>query len=235
MSDKNLKESIISKAFDNWANKIWFQVVACIVILYIMITPVLGPIIYNTINKQNTTEAVVDGIQVQKEKDSEKHKNDFEKSRQMYASAKAVLKEHLGPSGADYIFLIEYHNGVDNVMTGIQFCRFDITLEILKENLRYINHDKFRDDIVARYDLLLNEEFQNSTKVHYYTVEELWDVDRYLEKHILSIEGKAIAISNLSTFEGKIWGTLLFVTTEQPLKLAEIYKCHNEIDKIFKK
>lgn len=230
-----MKTTIISKAFENWADKLWFQAICAFIIMYIMITPVAAPFIYNYINKQNTTTAVIDGLNTKKVQDEENHRLEFEKSKQMYATAKTILKQHLETSNADYIFLIEYHNGVDNAITGIQFCRFDITLEVLKEDKRYINHDKFRDDIVARYDLLLNEDFQNSTKVHRYTVDELWDVDRYLEKHILSIEGKEIAVSNLSTYKNGIWGTLLFVTTDKPLNIADIYKCHNEIDKIFKK
>lgn len=235
-NDKDTKNAIIKNAFDKWAEKKWFQVIFAIFILYLMAAPVAGPIIYNEINKQNTQSAVVQGINEQKHQEEEKHRIDFEKSKQAYAAAKTVLKNGLETTDSDYIFLIEYHNGMDNVVTGIQFCRFDITLEALREDLRYIDHAKFKDDIVARYDLLLCETFQTASRAFYYTVEELWSVDRYLEKHILSIDGKAICAINLTAENGQIWGTLLFVTTEDnTFRMENIYTVRREIEIIFRK
>jgi hypothetical protein len=234
--DKDTKNAIIKNAFDKWAEKKWFQIVFVIFVLYIMAAPIVGPFIYNEINKQNTQSAVVQGINEQKHQEEEKHRLDFEKSKQAYAAAKTVLKNGLESTGSDYIFLIEYHNGMDNVVTGIQFCRFDITLEVLREDLRYIDHSKFKDDIVARYDLLLSDTFQTASRAFYYTVEELWSVDRYLEKHILSIDGKAICVINLTAENGQIWGTLLFVTTEDnTFRMENIYTVRREIETIFRK
>ena len=234
--DKDTKNAIIKNAFDKWAEKKWFQIIFAIFVLYLMAAPIAGPFIYNEINKQNTQSAVVEGINEQKQQESEKHRLDFEKSKQSYAAAKTVLKNALESTDSDYIFLIEYHNGMDNVVTGIQFCRFDITLEVLKEDLRYIDHAKFRDDIVARYDLLISDTFQTANRAFYFTVEELWTVDRYLEKHILSIDGKAICAINLSADNGQIWGTLLFVTThDDNFHMENVYTVRREIETIFRK
>ena len=63
MSDNsNTRDTIISKAFESWSDKTWFQVLAVILIVYLMIAPVVGPIIYNDINKQNTSAAVVESL-----------------------------------------------------------------------------------------------------------------------------------------------------------------------------
>jgi hypothetical protein len=235
-TDKETKQAIVKHAFEKWAEKRWFQILFAIFCLYLMAAPIAGPIIYNRINKAQTTEAVVQGIETQKQEEAARHRIDFEKSKQAYASAKTVLKNGLDETGSDYIFLIEYHNGVDNVVTGIQFCRFDITLEAVREDLRYIDHVKFSDDIVARYDLLLSDEFQTANKAFYYKVEDLWDVDRYLEKHILSIDGKAINVINLTDEKGMIWGTLLFVSVKDDQFITEnVYHVRREIETIFRK
>jgi len=235
MTDPKTKEAIISKAFDKWAEKKWFQAIVAILIIYLMAAPIAGPVIYNHINKQQTTESVIEGIEQQKQAEAERHRIDFEKSKQAYSTAKNVLKSSLETTSSDYIFLIEYHNGVDNIVTGIQFCRFDMTLEVCREELRYIDYSKFNDDIVARYDLLLREDFQTCDRAFYYKVEDLWDVDRYLEKHILSIDGKAITAINLADTSGTIWGTLLFVSLDEKISMEGVYKCRREIETIFRK
>ena len=235
MTDPKTKEAIISKAFDKWAEKKWFQAIVVILIVYLMAAPIAGPVIYNHINKQQTTESVIEGIEQQKREEAERHRLDFEKSKQAYSTAKNVLKSSLETTSSDYIFLIEYHNGVDNIVTGIQFCRFDMTLEVCREDLRYIDYSKFNDDIVARYDLLLREDFQTCDRAFYFKVEDLWDVDRYLEKHILSIDGKSITAINLADTTGTIWGTLLFVSLDEKISMEGVYKCRREIETIFRK
>lgn len=235
MTDPKTKEAIISKAFDKWAEKKWFQAIVGILIVYLMAAPIAGPIVYNQINKENTTESVIEGIKQQKQAETERHRIEFEKSKQAYSTAKNILKSSLETTSSDYIFLIEYHNGVDNVVTGIQFCRFDMTLEVCREDLRYIDYSKFNDDIVARYDLLLREDFQRCDKAFYYKVEDLWDIDRYLEKHILSIDGKAITAINLADIDDVIWGTLLFVSLDEKISIEGVYKCRREIETIFRK
>jgi hypothetical protein len=235
MTDDKTKQAIVKHAFEKWAEKRWFQVLFALFCLYLMAAPIVGPIVYNEINKQNTQVAVVQGIEEQKRDEAERHRLEFEKSKQAYSTAKNVLKSSLETTSSDYIFLIEYHNGVDNVVTGIQFCRFDMTLEVCREDLRYIDYSKFNDDIVARYDLLLREDFQTCDRAFYYKVEELWDIDRYLEKHILSIEGKAITAINLADTDGTIWGTLLFVSLDDKISMEGVYKCRREIETIFRK
>ena len=235
MTDDKTKQAIVKHAFEKWAEKRWFQVLFALFCLYLMAAPIVGPIIYNEINKQNTQVAVVQGIEEQKRDEAERHRLEFEKSKQAYSTAKNVLKSSLETTSSDYIFLIEYHNGVDNVVTGIQFCRFDMTLEVCREDLRYIDYSKFSDDIVARYDLLLREDFQTCDRAFYYKVEELWDIDRYLEKHILSIDGKAITAINLADTDGTIWGTLLFVSIDEKISMEAVYKCRREIETIFRK
>ena len=230
----NTRDTIIAKAFDNWADKTWFQVLAVILIVYLMVAPIVGPIIYSTINKQNTSEAVVQSLEERDRAAKEEHKAEFEKSKQTYASVKTVMKDYLDPTSCDYIFLFEYHNGMENVMSGIQFCHFDMTLEVLKDGLAYIPNDKFRNEYVARYDILLDPEFENSAKAFYYRTEDLKNVDRYLLQCINYIECKSCVLINITNEGGVIIGTLLFASLDENINITEVYKCQREVEKAFK-
>ena len=230
----NTRDTIIAKAFDNWADKTWFQVLAVILIVYLMVAPIVGPIIYSTINKQNTSEAVVQSLEERDRATKEEHKAEFEKSKQTYAAVKTVMKDYLDPTSCDYIFLFEYHNGMENVMSGIQFCHFDMTLEVLKDGLAYIPNDKFRDEYVARYDILLDPEFENSAKAFYYRTEDLKNVDRYLLQCINYIECKSCVLINITNESGVIIGTLLFASLDENINITEVYKCQREVEKAFK-
>ena len=230
----NTRDTIIAKAFENWADKTWFQVLAVILIVYLMLAPIVGPIIYNTINKQNTSEAVVESLKERDRLAKEEHRLDFEKAKQTYGAVKGVMKDYLDKTSSDYIFLVEYHNGMENVMSGIQFCHFDMTLEVFRDGLHYIPSDKYRNEFVARYDILLNEEFESSTKAFYYTIEDLKQVDRYLLQGINYIECKSCVLINITNEKGLIIGTLLFASLDENISITEVYNCQREVEKEFK-
>lgn len=235
MSDNShTRDTIISKAFESWADKTWFQVLAVILIVYLMIAPVVGPIIYNYINKQNTSAAVVESLEERDRLAKEEHRLDFEKAKQTYGVVKGIMKHYLELSSSDYIFLVEYHNGMENVMSGIQFCHFDMTLEVFRDGLQYIPSEKYRNEFVARYDILLNEEFESSAKAFYYKTEELKEVDRYLMQCINYIECKSCVLINITNEKGTIIGTLLFASLDENINVTEVYKCQREIEKAFK-
>lgn len=235
MSD--VKESLVDiwkSALEKWGDKKWFQIFSVLFFVYIIITPVIGPVVYNHISKTNTSEVITTTLDDRESFEKEKHKNDFERAKQYYASAKQTLKHYIAPTKCEYIFYIEYHNGVENVMSGIQFCRFDVTLEVTAEHKQFIQLDKFKDDIVARYDILLSDEFNNTTDIFVYNMNELRKIDRYLYQQISLMDAKSVAFINIQNEEGAICGTLLFVSTEQDIDKAQVYKCRREIENIFK-
>lgn len=234
MANDSARDKIISSAFEKWADKKWFQVMMVVIIIYLLAAPIAGPMIYQYINKLNTSEAVVESLDVRDKQQKEEHKKEFERSKQTYAAVKTIMKYYLNPTGSDYIFLFEYHNGVENVMSGIQFCHFDMTLEVLQDGLAYIPNDKFRNEYVARYDILLDHEFEISDKAFYYKTEELKNVDRYLLQCINYIECKSCVLINITNEENIITGTLLFASLDENIDITEVYKCQHEIEKAFK-
>ena len=234
METSGARDKIILTAFEKWADKKWFQVLIGIVIIYLLAAPIAGPIIYQYINRQNTSEAVVESLKERDKLAKEEHRLDFEKAKQTYGVVKGIMKDYLDKTSSDYIFLVEYHNGMENVMSGIQFCHFDMTLEVFRDGLHYVPSDKYRNEFVARYDILLNEEFESSSKAFYYTTEDLKHVDRYLLQAIGYIECKSCVLINIANESGIVTGTLLFASLDENINIPEVYKCQREVEKAFK-
>jgi hypothetical protein len=110
-----------------------------------------------------------------------------------------------------------------------------MTLQVSSKDLSYIGIDKFRDDIVARYDILLSDEL-NSGKLLYYTSDEFEKSDRYLAQQLKAIDAVSYATLNLKDKNNKVFGILMCVSSTKEKKLmykSEIYSCAREIEIIF--
>lgn len=233
----SLKDVLIT-SIEKWGHTRWFQ---CLFIFYAIFLPLCfgAYIVYEHVNKENTQEIVSTVLDERAEAEQETHRNNFNLSKQYYGEAKKVLKSHLANTNADYIFYIEYHNGTENIMTGVQFVKFDITLEVVAQHKPIIPLDKFKDDIVARYDILTSEEFNNETNILCYSIEEVETIDRYLALQLEYVGCTNVAFINLTDGDcDNIIGTLMFVSTENHVfdrnNEVEIYKCRREIENIFK-
>lgn len=215
--------SAISSVVNKFGDKLWFQI---IIAFWLIIGPVIflaNPFINSYLNKKAEKETI------------ENHKDAFENSKQAYALVKKEMNLYLNEVGCDYMFLIEYHNGNENVMTGIQFCRFDMTLQVEAENLPYIDTDKFRDDIVARYDILLSDEL-SSNRLLYFTSDEFETSDKYLAQQLNYVNAVSYAIINLTDKDDKVFGSLLCISSSKDkvqMNKTEIYSCARVIETIF--
>ena len=74
MANDSTGNTIISSAFEKWADKKWFQALIAILIVYLLAAPIAGPLIYQYINKQNTSEAVVESLQERDRMAKETHR-----------------------------------------------------------------------------------------------------------------------------------------------------------------
>jgi hypothetical protein len=116
-------------------------------------------------------------------------------------------------------------------VTGIQFCRFDITLEATADDAIFVPLEKFKDDIVARYDLLLSENLRNN-RVLMYTKESFQQVDRYLAYQLNAVNAESYAITNLE-YNGKVYASLLFVSSKREIDMLDVYNCALDVNRIF--
>lgn len=223
--------TFINNMFDSWSEKLWFKVTSVLMLFIIVIYILSTPFWFSYMNRRDTSE-IVDQTMSQHEYDArEAHLKAYEFSQQTYAIAKQVMKKYLNTTNCDYIFLIEYHNGNENPVTGIQFCRFDITLEATSDNAVFVPLEKFKDDIVARYDLLLSSELRDN-KVLVYNKEAFNSVDRYLAYQLSTVNAEAYAIVNLM-LHGKVYASLLFVSTKPDISTLAVYDCAIDINRIF--
>lgn len=212
--EQKISDNFLTTALTKWGNKWWFKVLFVIVVIWITVGPFITSIVNNSMQKEHISESINTTLDDRDADASRRHKANFEASRQAYALAKHTMQEYQPLTKAEYIFLIEFHNGTENAITGVQFCRFDMTLEVVKENLQYVQIEKFKDDIVARYDILLSDDLSKN-KVLYYTKSEFEKVDRYLAYQMEYVNAKSYALVNLKDKDGKIFGALLCVSNDK--------------------
>lgn len=233
MEQKNIPTDFLSQALSKWGDKWWFKTLFVIVIVWLIAGPFVTSLITSSFQEKSVSEAVNTTLDNRDERNRATHRANFEASRQAYALAKHKMQEYIQLTGAEYIFLIEFHNGSENVMTGIQFCRFDMTLEVAADKSEYVPIEKFRDDIVARYDILLSEEL-GKNKLLYFDHAEFEKVDRYLAQQMDYVNAKSYAVLNLKDLHGKAFGSVLCISTnDEQLNLLAVRELAVDLENIF--
>ena len=229
---KDFLNDIWKSALEKWGNKTWFQV---FFLFYAIVVPLFlgGYIIYRDYYNSSQEEVITTVLDERDETKKEQHKASFNEARQRYTDAKKILKTYLEPTRSDYIFYIEYHNGTENVSSEVPFCKFDVTLEVANLEKQYVPLNKFKDDIVSRYDIL---ELNYDSDAHLYTIEQIKTLDRYFYYQLQYIDATNVAMVNL--FNGgydEIMGTLIFVSVNgNTLVSNKIYKCARDMENVFK-
>ena len=231
--ETKISENFLTKVFDKWGDKQWFKTLFTIAVVWILIGPLATTFVNNALQQKQVSEAVTNSLDDRDERNKATHRANFEASRQAYALAKHEMQEYLQLTNSEYIFLIEYHNGSENVMTGVQFCRFDMTLEVATDKSTYVPIEKFRDDIVARYDILLSEDL-GKNKLLYFTKEEFEKVDRYLTQQMEYVNAKSYAVLNLKDIHGKAFGSILCISTDdEQINLLAVRELAVDLENIF--
>ena len=231
--EQKIPTDFLSQVLNKWGDKWWFKVLFILLVIYFIAAPIITTVINNSTQHQAVSEAVTSTLDDRDERARATHKANFEASRQAYALAKKQMQEYLILTESEYIFLIEFHNGSENVMTGIQFCRFDMTLEVVKDGIEYVPIEKFRDDIVARYDILLSDELAKN-KVLYYTQDQFMQVDRYLAQQMEYVHAKSYAMTNLKDKDNKIFGAILCISNDdKDIDLLAVKTLGVELEDIF--
>ena len=211
--EHKVSNDFLTTMLNKWGDKWWFKASLIAIIIYFISAPIITTIITNSYQSQNISQSITNTLDDRDADATRRHRANFEASRQAYALAKHTMEEYVPLTKSEYIFLLEFHNGTENVMTGIQFCRFDMTLEVAAENMQYVPIEKFKDDIVARYDILLSDKMA-SNKVQYYTQAEFEKVDRYLAYQMTYVDAKSYALVSLKNHDGKIFGALLCISSD---------------------
>lgn len=149
-----------------------------------------------------------------KETEAESKEDLFTKSHTFYATLKVKMKSELKTTNSDYLQLIEFHNGSENVMTHIDFCKFDMTLSVQNPALPYVEIDDYTNENIFKYDILSIPNLIDCPILDY-SMEELKEVDGYLYNTIKNYDAgtQKVVICNVEV-EDKVVGMLIYHFTD---------------------
>lgn len=162
----------------------------------------------------------------------EEHQELYLASRDMYSQIKAVMRAERPVTKADYILLLEYHNGSENIATGYQFCKFDVTIEELSDTVPYIQVDNFKDENLYKYDILLSDRVTRS-KMSSFSLEEIAGMDRNLMYTLHPNEHTQYIVFYNIMHNKMCAGTLMFMYgNKKDIDYSAITTCGADIESI---
>ena len=143
----------------------------------------------------------------------ENHLKQLEKRRELQPRIEAILRTFLNNTNADRAFVIELHNGSNNI-NGIPFLHGSVTYDVAVEGMDMIDED---------YQNLSLSRFEMATYLHKNfefigTIEEMGKIDPKLAAKLTADGAKYIAITTLfdGTNEWGWFGILYDRTTDIP-------------------
>ncbi len=162
----------------------------------------------------------------------EEHQELYLASRDMYAQVKRIMRGQRPVTGADYILFLEYHNGSENIATGYQFCKFDITIEELSDTVPYIQIDNFKDENLYKYDILLSDRVTKS-KMSSFTLEEVAGLDKNLMFTLHPNDHTQQIVFYNIQYNGMTAGTLMFMyKKDYDIDYRAITNCAADIEHV---
>jgi len=175
--------------------------------------------------------AIEQTIEENDEAHSQAHTIKLIESQEIYIAAKQKLRSTLRETGCQYIYLVEYHNGSENVATAFPFYKFDVTMDICQEGVPYIDSSPLKDEHIFKYDIFDNEEYTRQ-QFAYCNREEFSRVDPKLY-HMMSHNEKIQWIYTFNLYyKGKLMGAVLALSYE-PLDVKTFVNSMHEVENIF--
>lgn len=164
------------------------------------------------------------------------HIEGFSNSMDTYYLIKTSMREHRELICCDYILLLEYHNGAENIATGYQFCKFDITMEARADSVQYIQIDEYRDESIFKYDVFMYRNVSRD-RLSYFDMNDLESIDPHFYYKVKTATKTPIQhiITAHIYFEGHKAGALLFLFSEpnvNNIDRLKVSNCASEIEQI---
>lgn len=198
-----------------------------------------GYMFYHQFNLENKLEDKIETTITNIEnKKVEDHKKGFTNSIEKYYSIKNVLKEYRKLINCEYILFLEYHNGAENIATGYQFCKFDITLAVCSDTVPTIRVENYKDESIFSYDIFANESVAHQ-RLTMLTLNEIKEIDKHFYNQLMaatSMEIGKVCTSHIK-FHGYPAGGLIFIfsnTHQNDINKIEIANCASKIEEMLK-
>ena len=164
------------------------------------------------------------------------HQENWIKSREFYSHLKSNLKTEMYNLSCQGILLMEYHNGVENITTGMQFCKFDIILVIQNPSSGNMCYNDYIDESIYKYDIFMSDNY-SAHKINIFDTASLKQLDRHFYYIINEYNPQAsVVVLATLTKDNLPIGNLIFIFEDPNApNYADIINCTYEVENFFKK
>lgn len=211
--------------FVNLINKYWIKFILTILL-------VIGVIIYmDRLIDHKISDVIPATIENTIGESNEKHHQKLVESQEVYIYVKQRLRSIIRETGCEYIYLVEYHNGSENIATAFPFRKFDVTMDLCKEGVPYIDSSPLKDEHVSKYDIFDNAEYTKQ-QLAYCDRETFKKVDPKLYHMMAHNQNIQWIYTYNLYYKGQLLGAILILSYDE-LNLKKLVNCLHEVEDIF--
>lgn len=160
------------------------------------------------------------------------HQNLWMESRDLYASVKSAMRSERPYTNADYILFLDYHNGSENISTGYQYCKFDVSISVRSDTVPVLPVEDFKDETIWKWDMLLTDAVMNH-KMTSISLEDAFKVDPGMMGRIHPNEHTQYIVFYNITIDGICAGTMMFMyPNKEAVDYGAITTCGSKVENI---
>ena len=199
------------------------------VIVVLFVTAAILTTVYVVDNK--IRQVIPETIEMTMEQEAQDHEAKLIQSQETYVMVKQKLRSILHETGCQYIYLIEYHNGSNNVASALPFYKFDVTMDVYQDGVPYIDINPLRDEHIFKYDIFDNADFIKQ-QFMYCTFEEFEKVDPKLHRMAAQNKNVKWVYTYNLYYQRRIMGAILILSYDA-LDLKQLVNNMREVEDIF--
>jgi len=217
------------KEYGTWALELVKEYGKKSVIIILLITATILTTVYVVDNK--IKKVVPETIEMTIEEQNEEHNIKLIESQEIYTAVKQKLRTTLRETGCEYIYLIEYHNGSENIASAFPFYKFDVTMDVYKDGVPYIDISPLKDEHIFKYDIFDNPEFVQQ-QFAFCTREEFRQVDPKLYGMMEQNSDIQWVYTYNLYYDGVLMGAIMALSYEE-IDIRSLVNHMHEIEVLF--
>lgn len=181
---------------------------------------VLAAFLYIMYNVQNLPEIVSGAFSNQTELRQQEHDDAIKIRQSIKPEIDMLLKDALATTNADRVFVMEMHNGTNNV-SGLPFIYGEMTYEEVRNQIPHIDED-YTSLNLSRFTFPL---YLETKYIWYGHVNELEKVDSKLAARLISNDVSYIAIVSLQGVENELgYFGITYCNGKEPSNVKEVIR-----------
>lgn len=181
-------------------------------------------------------DRIIHGIGQEIEEDRteqfEHHQSLWMESRELYATVKSIMRSERACTNADYILFLDYHNGSENISTGYQYCKFDVSISVRSDTVPVLPVEDFKDETIWKWDMLLTDAVMNH-KMTEVTLDEAFKIDPGMVGRIHPNEHTQFIVFYNITINNICAGTMMFMyPNKDSVDYGAVATCGNHVETV---